>query len=80
MRAVTLLTSPTEALLPGFVPEWSVIISVVGALLLVSALVSVLNSRLDGPMKALWIVISLVVPFVGPALWFLVGRPKALSR
>lgn len=44
------------------------------ALVFLGALFSVLGSRLGGGMKLVWIVFAFCAPFLGPLLWFLVGR------
>ncbi|MGW4484956.1 PLD nuclease N-terminal domain-containing protein [Amycolatopsis sp. NPDC004368] len=41
------------------------------------ALISVLGSPLGGGMKLVWIVFAFCAPFLGPLLWFLVGRRSA---
>jgi hypothetical protein len=43
-------------------------------LLFFGALISVLGSRLSGGMKLVWVVFAFCAPFLGPVLWFLVGR------
>ncbi|MEU4670277.1 PLD nuclease N-terminal domain-containing protein [Amycolatopsis sp. NPDC023774] len=42
-----------------------------------AALVSVLGSPLRGGMKLVWVVFAFCAPFLGPLLWFLVGRRSA---
>ncbi|MEV6901173.1 PLD nuclease N-terminal domain-containing protein [Amycolatopsis sp. NPDC051372] len=42
-----------------------------------AALVSVLGSPLGGGMKLVWVVFAFCAPFLGPLLWFLVGRRSA---
>ncbi|MET7993346.1 PLD nuclease N-terminal domain-containing protein [Amycolatopsis sp. NPDC005232] len=42
-----------------------------------AALVSVLGSPLSGGMKLVWVVFAFCAPFLGPLLWFLVGRRSA---
>lgn len=39
-----------------------------------SALVSILGSRQSGGMKLVWIVLAFCAPFLGPLLWFAIGR------
>jgi|tagenome__1003787_1003787.scaffolds.fasta_scaffold10364781_1 hypothetical protein len=41
-----------------------------------AALVSILGSRQSGGMKLVWIIFAFCAPFVGPVLWFLVGRKQ----
>ncbi|MEW2505307.1 PLD nuclease N-terminal domain-containing protein [Amycolatopsis sp. CA-161197] len=42
-----------------------------------AALISVLGSPLTGGMKLVWVVFAFCAPFLGPLLWFLVGRRSA---
>jgi hypothetical protein len=39
-----------------------------------AALISILGSRQSGGMKLVWIIFAFCAPFLGPVLWFLVGR------
>jgi 4-amino-4-deoxy-L-arabinose transferase-like glycosyltransferase len=39
-----------------------------------TALFSILGSRQSGGMKLVWVVFAFCAPFLGPLLWFLVGR------
>jgi uncharacterized RDD family membrane protein YckC len=45
-------------------------------ILFVAALVSVVGSGLTGGMKLVWLVFAFCAPFLGPVLWFLVGRKQ----
>ncbi|WP_344868074.1 PLD nuclease N-terminal domain-containing protein [Amycolatopsis ultiminotia] len=42
-----------------------------------AALFSVLASPLTGGMKLVWIVFAFCAPFLGPLLWFVVGKRSA---
>ncbi|WP_409185679.1 PLDc N-terminal domain-containing protein [Amycolatopsis sp. VS8301801F10] len=46
-------------------------------LLFIGALVSVLGSPLGFGMKFVWVVFAFCAPFLGPMLWFLVGKRSA---
>ncbi|MGW7534419.1 PLD nuclease N-terminal domain-containing protein [Amycolatopsis sp. NPDC054798] len=46
-------------------------------LLFLCALVSVLGSPLGAGMKFVWVVFAFCAPFLGPLLWFLVGKRSA---
>lgn len=46
-------------------------------LLFIGALVSVLGSPLGAGMKFVWVVFAFCAPFLGPMLWFLVGKRSA---
>ncbi|WP_410667531.1 PLD nuclease N-terminal domain-containing protein [Amycolatopsis sp. cmx-4-68] len=47
------------------------------AVLFLSALVSILGSRLTGGMKLVWVVFAFCAPFLGSLLWFAFGRRDA---
>lgn len=42
-----------------------------------AALVSILGSRQSGGMKVVWLVFAFCAPFLGPLLWFVIGRGQA---
>jgi hypothetical protein len=42
----------------------------------VAALISVLGSHQSGGMKLVWIIFAFCAPFLGPLLWFVVGRKQ----
>jgi membrane protein DedA with SNARE-associated domain len=50
------------------------------AVLFVAALVSILASHQTSGMKVVWVVFALCAPFLGPVLWFFVGRRTAQLR
>lgn len=55
--------------------EWVILVFVVFPVLFISALVSIARSKAaSGTEKGIWILISLVVPVIGPILWFAVGK------
>ncbi|HEX6345644.1 PLD nuclease N-terminal domain-containing protein [Umezawaea sp.] len=60
----------------------AVIVAVVLGLvvLFLGALVSVLRSGLTLGMKAVWVVFAFCAPFLGPVLWFLIGREDLDAR
>lgn len=45
--------------------------------LFVAALISILCSGHSGGMKLAWLIFAFIAPFIGSALWFLVGRRDA---
>jgi len=47
------------------------------ALLVIGAFFSALFSSASGGMKLVWIVFIVIAPFIGSALWFLVGKRNA---
>lgn len=61
----------------------AIIIAVVWLALTVYSLVDVImidRFRVRGVPKGLWIVFIIILPLVGAALWFLVGRGKTPTR
>ena len=48
--------------------------------LFIGALVSVLRSGMTGGMKVVWVVFAFCAPFLGPVLWFLVGKKDVDAR
>jgi uncharacterized RDD family membrane protein YckC len=42
-----------------------------------AALISILGSRQSGGMKLVWLVFAFCAPFLGPLLWFVIGRGQA---
>ncbi|UQA92091.1 PLD nuclease N-terminal domain-containing protein [Streptomyces halobius] len=52
-----------------------------GALaLFFGALLSIVRSDLTSGMKLVWLVFSLMAPFLGSLLWFLIGRRDSQHR
>ncbi len=43
----------------------------------IGALVSVLRSDQSGGMKLVWVIFAFCAPFLGPLLWFTIGRRHA---
>ncbi|MER5934835.1 PLD nuclease N-terminal domain-containing protein [Streptomyces sp. NPDC002054] len=56
------------------------VIGIAYAVLFIAALVSIARSALTGAMKLGWIVFACVAPFLGSALWFLIGRRDSQRR
>lgn len=53
--------------------EWLVVL--IGPILFVATMVSVARSKAaSGIEKAIWVLISLLVPVIGPILWFAIGK------
>lgn len=56
------------------------VIALVGlgaVLFFITALFSILASREGCGVKILWLLIAFAAPFLGPLLWFVVGRRSA---
>jgi hypothetical protein len=54
-------------------------INIIGLLVLVLDIIcilQVLQSSMDSGKKILWVIIILLLPLLGPILWFLIGRGK----
>jgi hypothetical protein len=49
------------------------------AVLVVGAVISIIRSPQTGGMKLVWLVFVVVAPFLGSALWFLIGRNAATA-
>ena len=63
---------------------WGWVVLVVGALialglaaLVIGALVSLYRAEADGTTKAVWVLIVVMAPLLGAALWFVIGRSQA---
>ncbi|MCI2418440.1 PLD nuclease N-terminal domain-containing protein [Saccharopolyspora sp. K220] len=68
---------------PGTESAWGLgVIAVTGLAVLayvvffVGALISILGSSQSFGMKVVWIIFAFCAPFLGPLLWFLVGRKQ----
>jgi len=46
--------------------------------LIVLALLQVFRSTMPTNTKLLWLIVILIAPFLGPLIWFAVGRNSAL--
>jgi hypothetical protein len=44
------------------------------------ALISVLMNDFQGHEKIMWVVIIIILPFLGSLLYFLIGRDKRINR
>lgn len=61
---------------------WQLILIFVVLLLLllpVVALISILKNEFKNNDKVIWILVVLFLPFIGPILYFIIGRPKRLK-
>ncbi|MBG6192455.1 phosphotransferase system glucose/maltose/N-acetylglucosamine-specific IIC component [Arthrobacter sp. CAN_A212] len=55
-------------------------IAILALMLFVAALIDILRSQhLATSTKAVWVLATLVFPFLGPVAWFLFGRRDAPS-
>lgn len=49
-------------------------------LLPIIALISVLKNDFKNNDKLIWVLVALFLPFFGPILYFIIGRPKRLKN
>lgn len=69
-----------ELLLPQMGLIFWTIFSILLLLLPILALVSILRSDFkDKTNKLLWVLIILFLPFIGPVLYFLIGRKQRMQ-
>ncbi|MEO6948112.1 MAG: PLD nuclease N-terminal domain-containing protein [Ginsengibacter sp.] len=69
-----------ELLLPQTGLIFWTIFSILLLLFPILALVSILNSTFkDKTNKMLWVLIILFMPFIGPMLYFIIGRNQRLQ-
>lgn len=50
------------------------------AILPLIALIDILRSEFTGSNKLIWVVVTIFLPFLGPLLYFSIGRKQKLSR
>lgn len=71
----------TESANPIIPTAWEVMVIVAGAIvaaLFVGALISIARSRHHTPAgRALWLLVVVTLPALGPMLWFLMGRTSS---
>ena len=62
--------------------ELLVIFLIIGMMLLLSliALISILTNSFEGNDKLIWVLVVLLLPVLGPILYFLIGRSKRISE
>jgi hypothetical protein len=51
-----------------------VILALAGIILPVLAIVSILNNKFEGNEKLLWIIVVVILPYLGSILYFGLGR------
>ena len=54
-----------------------VVLILLPVIFFLAALISSLASPQSGGMKIVWVVFAFCAPFLGPLLWFVVGRQQA---
>ena len=57
-------------------PLFRALIFIVHIVLAVLAIIDIAKSKKSGGTKALWIIVAIIVPIIGPILYYLVGRDK----
>ncbi|PWV55263.1 MULTISPECIES: PLDc N-terminal domain-containing protein [Nocardiopsis] len=58
----------------------ALLVGLAAIVLIVAAVFSILFSRLDVPMKLVWIVLVFLAPLIGALLWFLIGRNRVPAQ
>lgn len=62
---------------PAHVPGWPVWLLAAAILVAAGALASIWSgARHSRKAKVLWTVVALVIPLLGPAAWFVLGRER----
>ncbi|MFL1011786.1 PLD nuclease N-terminal domain-containing protein [Flavisericum labens] len=44
------------------------------------ALINILKNQFNSNDKMIWVLVVLFLPFFGPILYFIIGRPKRLKK
>ena len=57
-----------------------VIIFLLAFLMPIVALISILGNKFKDNDKLIWVLVVLLLPFVGALLYFFIGYPKRLNR
>lgn len=77
MPLLTLTDSiPVETGVAAVVVFGALLVALAVVVLIIAAVFSILLSRLDVPMKLVWIVLVCLAPLIGALLWFLIGRNR----
>ncbi len=66
-----------------FLGAWQIILILVALIMLlfpVFALISILKNDFKNNDKIVWVLVTLFLPFFGPLLYFIIGRPKRLKK
>ncbi len=58
---------------------WQIIIVVFTLLIPLMALISALTNQFQGNEKIMWVLVIILVPFLGALLYFLIGRGKVIK-
>ncbi|MCF8225304.1 MAG: PLDc N-terminal domain-containing protein [Bacteroidales bacterium] len=65
-------------------PGWSqlllILIFLVGLLLPILALISILRNEFTGSNKIIWVIVVILVPYLGAILYLLIGRSQRLKK
>src|SRR5687767_12733241 len=56
------------------------VIGILTLILLIWALVDIIKAPRDGMWKLIWVIICLVLPLIGPILYYFLGRKSAPPR
>lgn len=58
---------------------WQVIL-LAAIILPIIALISILKNEFKNNDKIVWVLVVLLLPFIGPILYFIIGRPTRLKN
>ena len=82
-----MIASPIATILPTSAPNFSAEAGIFGGIVMffffgfifwLVALVDILKSEFNEPTnKVIWLVLTLILPFLGPLLYFIFGRKQA---
>ena len=53
------------------------LVSILVLILVIWALVDILKSRRDNTWKLIWVIVCLLLPLLGPVLYYFLGRQSA---
>ncbi|WP_439184330.1 PLDc N-terminal domain-containing protein [Carboxylicivirga taeanensis] len=61
-------------------PEWIIILMVAFLVFIMPllALISVLKNNFEGSNKVVWVLVILLIPFLGSILYFMIGRKQRI--
>jgi hypothetical protein len=53
------------------------VVSILSLILFIWALIDILRAHRDGMWKLIWVLVCLVLPVIGPILYYFIGRKDA---
>lgn len=73
------LLSPVQQSSGSTISVMLIVLVAAVIILFISALVSVLKGKFEGNGKIIWIVVILILPILGPILYFLIGKKQRIN-